>query len=370
MRGATTLAPVREKLPASIPAKMSCIKKLRAAPGLDWVESVPVPAIGPTDCLIQVTHAGICGTDRHIFEWDAWAASRVPPGVTCGHEFVGRIVAVGSACRHRKVGDRVSAEGHISCGACPACRQGDAHICHFVDILGIDVDGCFAEYVAVPEYNTWPVPDSIPDKVAAIFDPLGNAMHTVMAAGVSGKNVLITGAGIIGLMAVSIAKHAGAGSIFVTDVDERRLKISRDLGADAAYDAADAEWVQRIRKETHGHGVDVLLEMSGNAKAIGDGFDALRNGGTAALLGLPARPVALDLPNQVIFKGATVLGINGRRMFETWYQVERFLLAGRIQLDQILTHVLPWNEFLDGFKLMQSGDGIKIVLGIEGKASR
>ncbi|HVJ79487.1 MAG TPA: L-threonine 3-dehydrogenase [Planctomycetia bacterium] len=352
----------REKLPAGIPTQMSGIKKLKSEPGLDWVDGIATPLIGPTDVLIKVTHAGICGTDRHIYEWDPWAASRVKTGVTCGHEFVGRIVAIGSACRHRKVGERVSAEGHISCGQCPACRQGDAHICHFVDILGIDCDGCFAEYVAVPEYNAWPVPEAIPDKVAAIFDPLGNAMHTVMAAGVSGKNVLVTGAGIIGLMAVSIAKHAGAGSILVTDLDERRLKIARDLGADETFLASDSDWVQRARRATRGHGVDVLLEMSGSGKAISDGFDALRNGGTAALLGLPARPVSLDLPNQVIFKGATILGINGRRMFETWYQVERFLLKDRIHLDQILTHVIPWRNYHDGFKLMQSGDGIKIVL--------
>jgi threonine 3-dehydrogenase len=362
----TAAAPTVKKPSAGASKTMSVIKKLKAEPGLDWVDSVPVPEIGPTDCLIQVTHAGICGTDRHIYEWDAWAASRVPPGVTCGHEFVGRIVAVGDACKHRVVGERVSAEGHIGCGQCPACRQGDMHICYSVDILGIDCDGCFAEFVAVPEYNTWPVPDAIPDKVAAIFDPLGNAMHTVMAAGVSGQNVLITGAGIIGLMAVSIAKHAGAGAIYVTDIDPKRLKIAKDLGADEALLGTDPEWVQKTQRFTQGHGVDVLLEMSGSPKAISDGFDALRNGGTAALLGLPAKPVALDLPNQVIFKGAKVLGINGRRMFETWYQVERFLLADKIELDQILTHVIPFDDFEQGFKLMQSGEGIKIVLDIAG----
>jgi threonine 3-dehydrogenase len=366
----TAAAPVHKKPATGVATMMSCIKKLKNEPGLDWVDDVPVPKIGPTDCLVEVTHAGICGTDRHIYEWDAWASSRVPVGVTCGHEFVGRVIAVGDACKHRKVGDRVSAEGHIGCGECPACRQGDMHICYSVDILGIDVDGCFAQYVAVPEYNCWPVPEAIPDKVAAIFDPLGNAMHTVMAAGVSGQNVLITGAGIIGLMAVSIAKHAGAGRIYVTDIDPRRLKIAKDLGADEGFSGTDPEWVQKARHATQGHGVDVLLEMSGSAKAISDGFDALRNGGTAALLGLPAKPVTLDLPNQVIFKGAKVLGINGRRMFETWYQVERFLLGGRIELDQILTHVVPFDDFHRGFKLMQSGEGIKIVLDVSGSKKR
>jgi len=346
----------------AIPETMTCLKKLENGPGLTLVSNVSVPKIRPHEVLIQVSHAGICGTDRHIYEWDAWASSRVPLGVTTGHEFVGRIVALGKACQSRQLGDRVSAECHIGCGQCPACRQGQGHICEKVDILGIDRDGCFAQYVAVPEVNTWPVPAAIPDPVAAIHDPIGNAMHTVMAAGVSGQLVLMTGAGIIGLMAVSIAKHAGAGQIFVTDVDPRRLKIARDLGADAVFDARDREWVQKVRTATAGHGVDVLLEMSGNGQAISDGLDALRNGGTAALLGLPARPITLDLPNQVIFKGAKILGINGRLMFETWYQVERFLLSNKIDLRPILTHVLPLAEFQRGFQLMQSGEGIKIVL--------
>lgn len=347
-----------------IPETMNCLKKLEAAPGLTLVENVPVPKIGPTDVLVRVTHAGVCGTDRHIYEWDAWASSRVPLGVTTGHEFVGEIVATGSACQHRKVGQRVSGEGHIGCGQCPACRQGEGHICEHVDIIGIDRDGCFAHYLSMPEVNIWGVPESISNKVAAIFDPLGNAMHTVMAAGVSGQNVLITGVGIIGLMATSIARHAGAGKIFVTDMDQKRLDIAARLGADQCFLANDPDLVQQVRSATNGHGVDILLEMSGNGKALGQGLDSLRNGGTAALLGLASKPAAIDWPNQVIFKGAKLLGINGRRMFETWYQVERFLLAGRIELDEILTHVLPMAEFDKAFELMQSGEGIKIVLQI------
>jgi len=341
---------------------MSCIKKLKNEPGLDWVDKVPVPQIGPTDCLIEVTHAGICGTDRHIYEWDAWASSRVPVGVTCGHEFVGRIVAVGDACKHRKVGERVSAEGHIGCGECPACRQGDMHICYSVDILGIDCDGCFAQYVAVPEYNCWPVPEAIPDKVAAIFDPLGNAMHTVMAAGVSGQNVLITGAGIIGLMAVSIAKHAGAGRTYVTDIDPRRLKIAKDLGADEAFSGTDAEWVQKCRKATKGHGVDVLLEMSGNPTAIQQGFKALRAGGRASLLGIPTESVPLDLVNDVIFKGATVQGIYGRRMYETWVQMTALLKADRLNLEPLFGERVKLEQFEDAFAKLQGGLAGKILL--------
>ena len=361
----TTVTPAaQQEAQAPIPATMVCLKKQRGEPGLDLVEETPVPAIGPSDCLIRVTHAGICGTDRHIYEWDAWASGRVPLGVTTGHEFVGRVVAVGAACSHRKVGDRVSGEGHIGCGRCPACRQGEGHICEHVDIIGIDRDGCFAEYLALPECNCWGVPDAIPDQVAAIFDPLGNAMHTVMAVGVSGKNVLITGTGIIGLMAVSIARHAGAGKIFVTDLDPRRLEIAKGLGADVAHQAGDPDWVARVRHATNDHGVDVLLEMSGSQSALSGGLDALRNGGSAALLGLAAKPNTIDLPNQVIFKGATLVGINGRRMYETWYQVERFLLAGKIDIEPILTHVLPLRDYDRGFEFMQSGEGIKIVLQV------
>jgi threonine 3-dehydrogenase len=343
---------------------MKALKKLQAAPGMTLVDRVPVPAVGARDVLVAVTHAGICGTDRHIYEWDAWAASRVKVGINIGHEFVGRVIAVGDDVRRAKIGDRVSAEGHIGCGVCEPCRTGNGHICEKVDILGIDVDGCFAQYIRVPEENLWPVHPQIPDHVAAVFDPLGNAMHTVMAAGVSGRSVLITGVGIIGLMAVTIARAAGAGTLIVTDADERRLKLARELGADHTFHASNANWPAEVRRLTHGQGPQVLLEMSGHPGAIRDGFKALRNGGTAALLGLPSKPVTLDLPNDIIFKGATVLGINGRRMFETWYQVESFLLSGRLNLRPIITHQIDMADFETGFKLMQSGDAIKVVLQI------
>jgi threonine 3-dehydrogenase len=288
----------------------------------------------------------------------------VQVGITTGHEFVGRVVKIGAAVTRASIGDRVSAEGHIGCGVCEPCRTGNGHICEKVDILGIDTNGCFAQYVAVPEENIWPVHPSIPDHIAAVFDPLGNAMHTVMAAGVSGRSVLITGVGIIGLMAVTIARAAGAGTILVSDRDPKRLALAKELGADLAFNAADGDWVQEARKQTHDQGPQVLLEMSGHPVAIRQGFAALRNGGTAALLGLPAEPVALDLPNDIIFKGATVLGINGRRMFETWYQMESFLLSGRLHLDPIITHHLPLADFERGFALMRSGEGIKIVLEV------
>ena len=343
---------------------MLAIKKLHAQPGLWWCPDTPVPEIGPRDVLVAVTHTGICGTDRHIYEWDAWSQSRIPLGITTGHEFVGRVTKIGTAVVRAAVGQRVSAEGHIGCGLCEPCRTGNGHICEKVDILGIDRDGCFAQFVSIPEENIWPVHENIPDHIAAIFDPLGNAMHTVMAAGVSGRSVLITGAGTIGLMAVTIARAAGAGTIIVTDPYPRRLELARELGAHHTFASQDTSWPDEARRLTLDQGPQVLLEMSGNPGAIRDGFRALRNGGTAALLGLPSQPVTLDLPNDIIFKGATVLGINGRRMFETWFQMESFLLAGRLKLDPIITHRLDMADFDRGVKLMQAGEAIKVVLSV------
>lgn len=343
---------------------MLALKKTESAPGLTRCDEAPRPTLGPREVLIQVTHTGICGTDRHIYEWDAWSASRVPLGITIGHEFVGRVVEVGGAVLKTQVGDRVSGEGHIGCGVCEPCRTGNGHICEKVDIIGIDRDGCFAQFIAMPEENLWPVHPDIPDHVAAVFDPLGNAMHTVMAAGVSGRSVLITGVGTIGLMAVTIAHAAGAGLIIVTDTNARRLERALNLGANQAFLSTEADWPQHARALTHDQGPQVWLEMSGHPVAIQQGFKALRNGGTAALLGIPAKPVELNLPDDIIFKGATVLGINGRRMYETWYQVENFLLSGKVNLDSIITHVLPLSEFETGFKLMQAGEAIKVVMEV------
>ncbi|QDU96745.1 L-threonine 3-dehydrogenase [Lignipirellula cremea] len=349
---------------AALPSTMVALKKLNDGPGLTYSENVPVPSVGQRDVLIAVTHAGICGTDRHIYEWDAWSKGRVKLGTTTGHEFVGRVVAVGPAVRRTSVGERVSAEGHIACGYCQLCRTGNGHICDKVDILGIDCNGCFAQFVVVPEDNVWPVHVDIPDHVAAVFDPLGNAMHTVMTAGVSGKSVLITGVGTIGLMAVTIAKAAGASRILVSDVDPNRRRLALELGADEAYAASDPGWVKEARDATHHLGPEVLLEMSGHPGAIRQGFQALRNGGVAALLGLPSQEVAFDLANDIIFKGATVIGVNGRRMFETWYQVQDFLLSGKLDLEPILTHQLEFTDFEQGFRKMQSGEAIKVVLNL------
>ncbi len=342
---------------------MRALIKHHAGPELQFVSDRPKPTPGPRDVLIRVTHAGICGTDRHIWEWDQWSACRVPVGIVTGHEFVGVIEEVGSAVTRYQPGLRVSAEGHTTQGTDYNSRTGNAHIASDTKIIGIDRDGCFADFVCVPEDNVWPVHKDIPDKVAAVLYPLGNAVHTVMAADVSAKSVLISGVGIIGLMAVTVAKAAGVSRIFCTDINPPRLELAKRLGAIEAYDALNGNgWIEEIRKACRGEGVDVLLEMSGAESALDQGFRALRNGGTAAMLGLPAKRVTFDFNENIIFKGCTVLGINGRKMFETWYQMEELLLSGRLELDEIITHQFPLEEYRTAFETMISGEGIKVVL--------
>jgi threonine 3-dehydrogenase len=343
---------------------MRALVKHHAGPELQFTAERPRPVPGPRDVLIKVSKAGICGTDRHIWEWDPWAAGRIPVGIVTGHEFVGTIEQVGSAVTNYKPGQRVSAEGHITAWKDFNSRTGNAHIASDTKIIGIDRDGCFAEYVCVPEENVWPVHASIPDKIAAVLDPLGNAVHTVMAANVSAKSVLVTGTGIIGLMSITVAKAAGASRIFATDLDPKRRALAKKLGATEAFDPRDDQWIADIRKHCRGEGVDVLLEMSGAAPALTQGFEALRNGGTAALLGLFGKPVTFDINKLVIFKGCTVLGINGRKMFETWYQMEELLLSGRLELEDIVTHEFPLEQFKKAHETMISGEGIKVVMAM------
>lgn len=344
---------------------MRALYKHHAGVGLKYDANRPKPTPGPRDVLIRVKKVGICGTDRHIWEWDEWAAGRIPVGIVTGHEFVGTIEAVGSAVTNYKPGLRVSAEGHITAWKDFNSRTGNAHIASDTKIIGIDRDGCFAEYVVVPEENVWPVHPSIPDKVAAVLDPLGNAVHTVMEADVSAKSVLVTGVGIIGLMAVTVAKAAGASRIFATDVNPARLALAKRLGAVEAFDVRKGDdWVKEIKKATRGEGADVLLEMSGAPSAFDLGFRALRNGATAAILGIPSKPITFNMTEHVVFKGAKVLGINGRKMFQTWYQMEELLLSGRLELDEIITHEVPLEEFAEGFRTMISGEGIKVVMRV------
>jgi threonine 3-dehydrogenase len=340
---------------------MQALCKVRPEAGF-VLQEVPIPEIGPTDVLIQVEKAGVCGTDLHIYGWDKWAQHRVHPPLIIGHEFMGRVVAIGDAVRAVAVGDRVSAEGHIADLTCVLCRTGDAHICERVKIIGVDRDGSFAEYIAMPEYNVWKLDPAIPDEYAAIFDPLGNAVHTVMAAGVSTKSVVITGVGSIGLMAIPVARAAGAAAVYAIDVNPAKLDLAKRLGADETFDARDPDLVARIHKLTNGDGADVLLEMSGQGSAIDSGLQMLRNGGTAALLGIPSDNISINLAERIIFKGLTVLGINGRKMFETWFQMEALLATGKLNLEPAITHRLKLSEFHKAMELLQSGEAIKVVM--------
>lgn len=352
-----------------MPSLMNALVKPRPAPGFTLAE-VPVPEVGPSDVLIRVEKAGLCGTDHHIYAWDAWAQHRVKPPVVVGHEFMGKVAAVGEAVRSVRVGERVSAEGHVADLTCLLCRTGNAHICEHVRIVGVDRDGAFAEYVAIPEYNVWRLDPAIPDEWAAIFDPVGNAVHTVMAAGVSVESVVVSGVGSIGLIAIQVARAAGALSVYAIDVNPARLELAKRLGADAAFLPTHADLAGEIRRLTGGDGAGVLLEMSGSGVAIDLGLTLLRNGGTAALLGIPADPITLDLAERVIFKGTKLLGINGRRMFETWYQAEALLKSGRVDLTPIVTHVLPYTEFDRAFELMEKGEAVKIVLDFKGDLAK
>ena len=343
---------------------MKALVKPRPGPGFELTD-VPVPTIGPTDVLIRVQKAGVCGTDAHIYRWDKWAQNRIKPPLVIGHEFMGTVEAVGDAVRAVRPGDRVSAEGHIADLTCVLCRTGQAHICERVEIIGVDRDGSFAEYIAMPEYNVWKLDPAIPDEYAAIFDPLGNAVHTVMAAGVSIKSVVITGVGSIGLMAIPVARAAGASSVYAIDLNPAKLELAKRLGADATFLSTKPGLVDEIKELTNGDGVDVLLEMSGSGVAIDQGLQMVRNGGTAALLGIPSDNININLAERIIFKGLTVLGINGRRMFETWYQTQALVKSGRVDLRPIITHVLPYREFDRAFELMKSGEAAKIVLSFD-----
>jgi threonine 3-dehydrogenase len=348
---------------APLAGTMTALSKTAPEPGFD-LGDVPVPKIGPSDVLIRVKKAGICGTDHHIYGWDGWAQRRIKPPLVVGHEFMGTVAAMGAAVRGLSIGQRVSAEGHISCGVCLLCRTGEAHICEHVKIIGVDTDGAFATFIAMPAVNVWPLDDAIPDDFAAVFDPLGNAVHTVMAAGVSTKSVVITGVGSIGLMAIPVARAAGAASVYAIDVNPAKLALAERVGADAVFDARDPNLLDEISRRTGGVGADVLLEMSGSGSAIDAGLHMLRNGGRAALLGIPPDDVKINLAERIIFKGLTVLGINGRKMFETWYQTEALVKSGRVDLRPIITHVLPFEGFRDAFDLMESGAAAKIVLDL------
>jgi threonine 3-dehydrogenase len=342
-------------------ATMKALRKMRAGRGLS-MESAPVPAIGAADVLVRVKTASICGTDLHIYGWDRWSQGRIKPPVTLGHEFCGLVERVGEDVRAAQAGDFVSAEMHVNCGHCHQCRVGEAHICRNLRIIGIDQDGAFAEFVKIPASNIWKLDPAIPEHYGAILDPLGNAVHTVLAGPIAGQTVLVTGCGPIGLMSIAVAKACGSSTVFATETNENRRAMAKKMGADVVLNPAAGDAVARILAETNGTGVDALLEMSGNPTAIQQGFKALRAGGRASLLGIPTENVPLDLVNDVIFKGATVQGIYGRRMYGTWVQMTALLKAGRLDLEPLFGEREPLEEFESAFRKLQGGLAGKILL--------
>ncbi len=345
----------------SIPAKMRAVIKARPGPGLE-LAVVDVPRIGPRDVLIKVRAASICGTDLHIHRWDPWAQSRIRPPLIIGHEFCGDVVAVGSEVHTVHEGDYVSVESHVVCGACAYCRTGRGHLCPNTQIIGVDRDGAWAEYVAVPAENVWPNPPDVPPHIATLEENLGNAVHTAFAVDLRAKKVLVTGCGPVGVMAIAVARAIGARAIYATDITDYRLHLARAMGADVTLNAQREEVVQRIMELTDGEGVDVWLEMSGAPSAITQGFQVLKPGGDVALLGLPPEPVRLDINNWIIFKGITVHGIIGRRLWETWYQMRGLLRSHAINLEAVVTHTFPLEQFEHALTVMASGESGKVVL--------
>jgi threonine 3-dehydrogenase len=338
---------------------MKSLVKAKSERGL-WRENTPRPAFGPNDVLIKVRKAAICGTDLHIYNWDKWAARTIPVPMVVGHEYLGVIEAVGRDVTALKVGQRVSGEGHIVCGFCRNCRAGRAHLCRNTLGVGVNRPGAFADYIAIPASNAYLIPDSVPDEIAAILDPLGNAVHTALSFDLVGEDVLITGAGPIGLMAIAICRHVGARNIVVTDVNDYRLALAKTMGATRAV-RADRQTLKEVMSEIDMHeGFDVGLEMSGNPKALRDMIGAMNNGGKVALLGILADEAAIDW-NEVIFKGLTLKGIYGREMYETWYKMLAMLQSG-LDVSPVITHRLPMAEFETGFAALNAGQACKVVL--------
>jgi threonine 3-dehydrogenase len=340
---------------------MQAIVKPWPQPGAE-LRRVALPAIGPRDVLVRVRAASVCGTDLHIYRWDRWAQRRLHPPVVFGHEFCGVVESLGHEVTTCSKGDFVSAEMHVACGRCFQCRTGQSHICQKVRIIGIDTDGCFAEYVRIPESNIWKIDPVIPVEYAAILDPLGNAVHTVLAGDVAGLSVAVTGCGPLGLLAIAVAKACGANPIFASEPHPYRQKLAERVGATIVVDSFKTDPVTEVLSATQGIGADVVLEMSGDPVAVRHAFKMLRRGGRISLLGIPAKPVELDLANDVIFKGAVVQGISGRRVFETWYKMQALLKSGALDLTPLITDRMPMADFQRGMDLLLSGDASKILM--------
>ncbi len=342
---------------------MRAIRKMSAAAGLTVCET-QVPTPGPDDVLVYVEAASICGTDLHIWKWDEWSQRRIKPPLTLGHEFCGTIVAVGDKVRHTHVGDFVSAESHVTCGMCYQCRTGQAHMCPNTEILGVDREGAFANYVAVPEKVIWQNDrDKLPPKIATLQEPFGNAVFSTMQQDLSGQSVAVLGCGPIGLFTIGIARAVGAKAIFASDIHPQRIELAKTMGATGVFNPkAKDDIVASIVEANGGYGVDVVLEMSGAPSAITTAFRVVRNGGTVVLFGIPPKPVEIDVAENMIFKNLTVRALNGRRIFDTWYKTRWLLESGVIDLRPLITKTIGFDDIEDAMAMLDRGDACKLVL--------
>ncbi len=338
---------------------MKSLKKEYAEKGI-WLCESEAPTPGHNDILVKIRKTAICGTDMHIFNWDEWAQNTIPVPMIIGHEFVGEVVELGQEVRGYRIGDRVSGEGHITCGHCRNCRAGRRHLCRNSTGVGVNRDGAFAEYLSIPAFNAFKIPDDVSDDIAAIFDPFGNAVHTTLSFDLVGEDVLITGAGPIGIMAVAVAKHAGARHVVITDVNPYRLALAKQMGATSAVNVRENCLTEVMAALGMSEGFDIGLEMSGVPSALQDMLDKMNHGGKIAMLGIPPNDVTIDW-TKVIFKGLTIKGIYGREMFETWYKMVSLIQSG-LDLSAIITHQFSIDEFQKGFDTMGSGKSGKVLL--------
>ena len=346
----------------TLPKTMPALVKAKAEPGL-WLEEIPLPEVGHNDVLIEVHQMSVCGTDLHIRAWDPWAASTIPVGMAVGHEYMGRIVAVGSEVTGAAIGQRVSGEGHVTCGHCRNCRAGRRHFCRNTEGVGVNRAGAFARYLALPAVNVFPLPDDIDDDVATILDPLGNATHTALTFSLVGEDVLVTGAGPIGLMAAAIADHVGARHVAITDLNAFRLELARKLGVERPVDVGSESLEHVMADLGMAEGFDVGMEMSGSPQALRDMLHVMNHGSNVALLGIPPTEAPIDW-NDVIFKGLTLKGIYGRLMFETWYKMTA-LLQGGLDVRPVITHRFPFERFDEAFDTAESHEAGKVILTLD-----
>lgn len=343
---------------------MTAAVKTAPERGATEIKDVPIPEIKPNEVLIRIKSAAICGTDVHIYNWDKWAQDRINPPLIYGHEFSGEIVKTGKNVKNAEIGDYVSAEGHIVCGVCEQCRVGKAHICQNCKIIGVDRDGIFTEYVAIPATNIWHNNPELPPHITAIQDPLGNAVHTLFSSDIVGKTIGIIGAGPIGLMAIAIAKESGVQEVFVVEGDNRyRVKLAESVGADHTYMASQQDVVSDILSDTDGEGLDIVLEMSGNPAGFNTGLKILKLGGEYNILGVYSKPVCINMSEDVVFKYVKIQGINGRLMYNTWYRMRGLLRNKSLvnKLEKIITHKFSLKDFEKAMETMRSGKSGKVV---------